>query len=131
LDVRAAVAGLARHGICSWRLVPRNKDRVVPLGKAAAAYVREYVRCVRPVLFRHHAGRGAVDRLFVTTQRTALKPTIVWHLIQRYARQAGLPHITTHSVRHACATEMLRGGASVRHVQAMLGHSQIKTTQIH
>jgi len=53
-------------------------------------------------------------------------------MVRQNRRKAGLPDsITTHSLRHTCATEMLRGGASVRHVQEMLGHSQISTTQLY
>lgn len=52
--------------------------------------------------------------------------------MRAYAKQANLPATTTtHSLRHACATGMLRGGASIRHVQEMLGHTSIKTTQIY
>jgi integrase/recombinase XerD len=49
-----------------------------------------------------------------------------------YRKKAGLPFtVTTHSLRHACATEMLRGGANIRHVQEMLGHAHMSTTQVY
>ncbi|MDB4793507.1 tyrosine-type recombinase/integrase [Methylacidiphilales bacterium] len=109
-----------------------GKDRIVPIGKAAVAYLREYLLRVRPLMFRSHPGRQAVERLFISTRRTAIHSGILWKMVRRYVRLAGLPsNVSTHSLRHSCATEMLRGGASIRHVQEMLGHSQLRTTQLY
>ncbi|MEM9298199.1 MAG: tyrosine-type recombinase/integrase [Bacteroidota bacterium] len=106
-----------------------SKDRFVPFGKAAASYLKEYINRVRPIFFRKHPGRSAGDKLFVTQLRKGMSTATLRNLVLRYAGLADLPRITTHSLRHTCATLMLKGGASVRHVQEMLGHSQIKTTQ--
>jgi integrase/recombinase XerD len=109
-----------------------GKDRVVPLGKAAVHYLREYLTRVRPRMMAKRPGPDAVGKLFFSLQRHPLQPNMLWYMICQNRKRAGLPvTITTHSLRHTCATGMLRGGASIRHVQEMLGHSQISTTQIY
>jgi hypothetical protein len=70
--------------------------------------------------------------LFLTKSGHPFTPARLLRLVRSYAATHHLPaSTTTHSLRHACATGMLRGGASIRHVQEMLGHSSIKTTQIY
>ena len=129
-----------------------KKDRLVPVGQTAAHYVREYLAQVRPLFLQSAIRRGggardkrrqengranrksaiAVDRLFLSQTGTAMKRPILTRIIKHHALAAGLPAQTSaHSLRHACATEMLRGGASVRHVQEMLGHAQLTTTQLY
>ena len=105
-----------------------RKDRVVPLGKVAAGYVAEYVRSVRPVL----TGDGDSATVFLSSTGRTLEPKALLRIVKAYRDKAHLPDtITTHSLRHTCATEMLKGGASVRHVQELLGHARISTTQIY
>ncbi len=61
-----------------------------------------------------------------------MQSAYLYRIVKRCAKVAGLPEgTTTHSLRHACATEMLKGGASVRHIQEMLGHADITTTQVY
>jgi integrase/recombinase XerD len=117
-----------------------KKDRVVPIGKVAAGYVAEYLANVRPLIIAGHKSQAAamhvhgmgIERLFVSNHGTALRTETLRRILMRYANAAHLPgSTTTHSMRHGCATEMLKGGASVRHVQEMLGHSHITTTQIY
>ena len=110
-----------------------KKDRLVPVGKTAANYAAEYLREIRPALLAKNPARAeGVDRLFLTHTGTAMKRPILSRIVKRYALAAGLPASTTaHSLRHACATEMLRGGANVRHVQEMLGHAELTTTQLY
>jgi len=117
-----------------------KKDRVVPIGKVAAGYVAEYLANVRPLIIAGHKSRAAamlahglgIEMLFLSDHGTALRTEVLRRILMRYASAAHLPRTaTTHSLRHGCATEMLRGGASVRHVQEMLGHSHITTTQIY
>jgi hypothetical protein len=109
-----------------------GRDRVVPLGKVATQYLREYLGNVRPKMMARMPHPDAVERLLFSAQRHPLHPQMLYHLVRKSRSKAGLPHTTsTHSLRHTCATEMLRGGASIRHVQEMLGHSQITTTQVY
>ena len=109
-----------------------KKDRVVPIGKVAVHYLREYIEKVRPILLQKNRRKKDVEKLFLSSWGTAMNTALLWRIISHYRKAAGLPETaTTHSLRHACATEMLRGGASIRHVQEMLGHARITTTQIY
>jgi integrase/recombinase XerD len=101
-----------------------RKDRQVPVGKVAAQFLGEYLHQVRPVLLKRK--RKTDGSLFMMHTQTLRKR------FQKHRDAARLGDIyTVHSLRHSCATEMLRGGASVRHVQELLGHSSIDTTQIY
>ena len=105
-----------------------NKERIVPVGKVAAGYLAEYLKSVRPVL----AGEVGGSAAFLSATGRALYTNDLHRLIKFYREKAHLPdNITTHSLRHTCATEMLKGGASIRHVQELLGHADIQTTQIY
>lgn len=105
-----------------------KKDRVVPIGKVACSYLAEYIKAVRPILLRDKQS----SLVFVSTHGSACNTHNLWQMIKRYSDKAHLPDsITTHSLRHTCATEMLKGGASIRHVQELLGHADIGTTQIY
>ncbi len=109
-----------------------GKDRVVPLGKTVVHYLREYLTQVRAKMLAVRSSPEAAAQLFFSQQRRPLRPHMLYYMIRQNRCRAGLPrHVSTHSLRHTCATEMLRGGASVRHVQEMLGHSQITTTQVY
>jgi site-specific recombinase XerD len=109
-----------------------RKDRVVPVGVFALDCVAAYLDKARATLNNQAKPGRAGARLFLTDQGAAFTTAKLARLVRSYAKQAALPSaFTTHSLRHACATGMLRGGASIRHVQEMLGHSSIKTTQIY
>jgi integrase/recombinase XerD len=113
-----------------------NRDRIVPLGKTAAGYLREYMTHVRPILLKKQSAirnpKSAIDRLFLNNHGGALNTNVLRRLVRRHAKAAGLPPNTAaHGLRHACATEMLKGGANVRHVQELLGHSSLTTTQVY
>jgi integrase/recombinase XerD len=104
------------------------KERLVPLGEEALARVKRYVAVGRPALL----GRKASDALFVTARGGAMTRQSFWHIIKRYAVQAGLTaSISPHVLRHAFATHLLNHGADLRVVQLLLGHSDISTTQIY
>ena len=106
-----------------------SKERIVPIGDAAIRKTRDYLLDARPKLLR---GRSS-EYLFVTS-RTASKMSRqrFWRIIKDYALEAGIhSHITPHVLRHSFATHLLERGADLRAIQAMLGHSDISTTQIY
>jgi integrase/recombinase XerD len=105
-----------------------SKERLVPLGEEALAWLVRYVREARPVLLRGKAS----DDLFVTGRGSAMTRQAFWQLIRRYAARAALAAtISPHTLRHAFATHLLNHGADLRVVQLLLGHSDISTTQIY
>ena len=105
-----------------------SKERLVPLGEEAIAWIRRYLKEARPEIL---AGRAA-DALFVTARGGAMTRQMFWTLLRRYALVAGLRKpISPHTLRHAFATHLLNHGADLRVVQLLLGHSDISTTQIY
>ncbi len=105
-----------------------SKERLVPLGEEALNWLERYLRESRPALL----GQRVTDALFVTARATGMTRQSFWHLIKRYALQAGLHKpISPHTLRHAFATHLLNHGADLRVVQLLLGHSDISTTQIY
>jgi integrase/recombinase XerD len=61
-----------------------------------------------------------------------MAPNAIWHVVRKYARGAGIEkRVSTHTVRHSCATHMLRNGAPIRQLQEMLGHASLETTQLY
>ncbi|MDH4149410.1 MAG: site-specific tyrosine recombinase XerD [Betaproteobacteria bacterium] len=105
-----------------------SKERLVPLGEEALNWIERYLREARPKLLN---GRAS-DELFVTARAAAMTRQSFWHLLKRYALQAGLHKpISPHTLRHAFATHLLNHGADLRVVQLLLGHSDISTTQIY
>ena len=113
-----------------------RKDRVVPVGKVACSYLAEYIKAVRPILLAGpEPGRRAEKQtpvVFVTAQGEPFKTTNLRQQFILHRDRVGLADLyTVHSLRHTCATEMLKGGASIRHVQELLGHASISTTQIY
>jgi len=101
-------------------------DRVVPLGARAGAWIARYEQEVRPRL-----SSGATrPELFLTDFGEPFSRNRLGDRIRRYVARHGLPG-ACHIFRHACATHMLENGADIRFIQAMLGHSQLSTTQIY
>jgi integrase/recombinase XerD len=105
-----------------------SKERLVPLGEEALAWLKRYQREARPALL----GRRTSDALFVTARGGAMTRQAFWYLLKRYAF-AATPgkSISPHTLRHAFATHLLNHGADLRVVQLLLGHSDISTTQIY
>jgi len=104
------------------------KERLVPMGKLARDKVREYLELVRPKLLH---GKNT-QFLFLIRSGKKMSRQGFWKMIKKYVLKAGIhKNITPHTLRHSFATHLLDGGADLRSVQAMLGHSDISTTQIY
>ncbi len=107
-----------------------NKQRLVPLGDAAIAAVTDYLQQLRPQLTAHAAEEP--DWLFLSRSGRRLRREAIWELVKKYARMSDVsPDISPHTLRHSFATHLLAGGADLRQVQELLGHSSIATTQIY
>ncbi len=105
-----------------------SKERVVPVGKTAYDCVRRYVDEARPKLLKSKT----TDVLFLNRFGETFTRQGLWKLIIHYAQKAGLQkNVHPHTFRHSFASHLLEGGADLRAVQVMLGHSDISTTQIY
>jgi integrase/recombinase XerD len=105
-----------------------SKERIVPIGKPALRAVKAYGDELRPKLVRE--GRPT-SRLLLSRTGRPITRIIVWQVVVKYARRAGLHDVHPHTLRHSFATHLLAGGADLRVVQELLGHSNIQTTQIY
>lgn len=106
------------------------KERLVPLGEAAMYWLKRYIDESRPGICK----RGVSQKsLFITSRGGGMTRQNFWVLIKNYAMRAGIDRfrIKPHVIRHSFATHLLEGGADLRFVQAMLGHSDISSTQIY
>ncbi len=109
-----------------------DKERIVPLGRAALEALESYLREGRPHLARIGSGRrtGAArqdaSRLFLSIRGMPLTRQWVWHVVKK-ANATASPH----RLRHSCATHMVEHGADLRSVQLLLGHADISTTQVY
>ncbi|ODU00667.1 MAG: site-specific tyrosine recombinase XerD [Planctomycetes bacterium SCN 63-9] len=106
-----------------------NKERQVPLGRKAREALSSYLEQDRPILIRQ---RPDTAEIFVSKSGRPLTRIGLWSIVKRHALAAGLrAEVSPHTLRHSFATHLLAGGADLRAVQEMLGHSSIATTQIY
>ncbi len=105
-----------------------NKERIVPIGKPALAAIAQYQTELRP---RQVKEKSPKHRLFLSSRGKGITRIIVWQVVVKHARRAGLSQVHPHTLRHSFATHLLTGGADLRVVQELLGHSNIATTQIY
>jgi integrase/recombinase XerD len=106
-----------------------SKERLVPLGEEAVAWLARYLADARPGL----AGPRRDDHVFLTQRHGPLTRQAFWALLKRYAPKAGIAaaQLSPHVLRHAFATHLLNHGADLRVVQLLLGHADITTTTIY
>ncbi|HZZ44599.1 MAG TPA: site-specific tyrosine recombinase XerD [Tepidisphaeraceae bacterium] len=104
-----------------------SKERIVPVGRAACEAIVRYLTDCRPKLDRRNS-----ERLFLSRTGKSLERIALWMLVDRYGRKSGLlKQIGPHVLRHCFATHLIGGGADLRVVQELLGHSDIATTQVY
>ncbi len=104
-----------------------SKERIVPVGEAAEKALRRYLLEARP-----HLVRGRSDAVFVSRLGRAMARQTFWRILKAHGRAAGVEgRLSPHMLRHSFATHLLAHGADLRAVQAMLGHTDISTTEIY
>ncbi|MCF8053974.1 MAG: site-specific tyrosine recombinase XerD [Deltaproteobacteria bacterium] len=105
-----------------------SKERIVPLGEMALDSLQEYLQKARPSLMCNKANEG----LFLTKRGSTMTRQMFWKIVKKYSLRAGIvKKVYPHTFRHSFASHLLAGGADLRSLQTMLGHSSIATTQIY
>jgi integrase/recombinase XerD len=106
-----------------------HKDRMVPIGDVALKFVEAYLKLVRWWFLRDPGERA----LFIDSAKgNRLSPQTVKHIVAKTIRKTGITKkVTPHTLRHAMATHLLRNQADIRHIQMMLGHASVATTEIY
>ncbi len=105
-----------------------RKERIVPVGQSALGWLGRYIEQARPAFLKKKTSTA----LFLNRSGERFTRQGLWKLIKKYAKMAGLERkVHPHTFRHSFATHLLEGGADLRSVQVMLGHTDISTTQIY
>lgn len=104
------------------------KERTIPVHEQASLALEHYLEAGRPALLKNRTQTA----LFVNRRGERLTRQGFWLILKGYVKTAGIEtHVTPHTLRHSFATHLLRGGASVRDVQELLGHANVSTTQVY
>ncbi len=106
-----------------------SKERLVPIGSRAAEALRVYLTAARGHFVKP---KKTGSQLFLSARGTAISRKMLWVLVKKYAKAAGITKpVKPHLLRHSFATHLLSGGADLRAIQEMLGHANLSTTQIY
>ena len=103
-----------------------SKERMIPVGDVAASYLETYISSVRPRLL----GKTRSQIMFISQQQKPITRQEIWDRLKKYCDIAGVDS-KVHTLRHSFATHLLQNGADLRSVQELLGHSDIRTTEIY
>jgi integrase/recombinase XerD len=107
-----------------------NKERLVPLGEVNKEVLSDYLNIARPLFIKNPT--HTKNKVFLNQRGKPLTRMSVWNIVQKYTSLAGIEkHVYPHAFRHSFATHLLEGGADLRVVQELLGHSSIITTEIY
>ena len=105
-----------------------SKQRLVPISDVAIQKINNYLTYRNQMV----AKKGSEDFIFISKRGTPISRITVFYYVKKYAEEAGIKKtISPHILRHSFATHMLERGANIRHVQAMLGHEKITTTELY
>ena len=105
-----------------------SKQRIIPLGKQLKIAINNYLTRERNALV---SSKKSCNSLLLNSRGARLSRQSIWEVINKIALENNLAELTPHTLRHAFATHLLEGGADVRVVQELLGHSSVNTTQIY
>ena len=109
-----------------------NKERLVPVGEAAQTSLEDYIERVREEFVNPKNRKKAENKLFLNQRGGPLTRMSIWNIVNKYAQKAEIQkNVYPHIFRHSFATHLLEGGADLRAVQEMLGHTSILTTEIY
>ena len=103
-----------------------DKERMVPVGDVACQWLATYMEKARPTILEKRRSQY----IFVDREREKLTREEIWHRLKKYCEKAGV-YAKVHTLRHSFATHLLQGGADLRSVQELLGHKDIRTTEIY